>query len=115
MNSKKHYEITGAENTPILTNLKKASQIHHSITVRIPLIPGFNDDYENIVKSAEFVRNLKSVSLIEILPYFDFGKSKYEMLDLEYKIPRVRPPTSDLLRQTEAIIKRHGIECSIVQ
>ena len=49
VNPKKHKELTGVDNKLILENLKKAVESGISkIILRVPLIPGFNDDEENI-------------------------------------------------------------------
>ena len=114
MDSKRHQELTGVRNEFIHHNLELASQFHPSITVRIPLIPGLNDEPQNIRKTAEFVRRLRNIKNIEILPYVDFGKSKYEMLDLPYKIPYVKSPPPELLERTMNIIKSCDVDCSIV-
>ena len=111
----KHYEFTGVKNDLILSNLKKSSQFHRNITVRIPLIPGFNDDMDNITQTGKFVSGLINVSKIEILPYVKFGISKYEMLDLIYEIPYVKSPSATQLNEIKTIINRHGIDCDIVE
>ena len=111
----KHYGFTGVKNDLILFNLKRASQLHRNITVRIPLLPGFNDDIDNITQTVKFVSGLINVSKIEILPYVNFGISKYEMLDLIYEIPYVKSPLPTQLNEIKTIIHRHGVDCDIVE
>ena len=48
MDSVRHREVTGVPNEVILENLKKLAEHGHKILVRIPLIPGINDDEENL-------------------------------------------------------------------
>lgn len=114
MDSKRHQELTGVRNEVILHNLKKTSEIHPSITVRIPLIPGYNDEPENIRKTAEFVCELKNIYKIEILPYINFGISKYEMLGVTYKLLDVKPPSSVLIRERVNIIRSYGLDSNVM-
>ena len=95
--------------------MREFDQFHRNITVRIPLVPGFNDDLDNINQTAKFVINLKKIYKIEILPYVNFGESKYEMLDLAYEIPYVKSLSPNQLKQVKAIINRHGVDCDIVE
>jgi len=113
MDSKKHFRLTGVRNGLILQNLEKTSKLHHSITVRFPLIPGVNDAAENINGLAKFVCNLRNISKIEIIPYVDFGLPKYEMLNLMYQLPNVKPPSPDIIRQTLDIIQSYDIKCTV--
>jgi pyruvate formate lyase activating enzyme len=114
MDSKRHYQFTGVKNELILNNLKRASTLHHSITVRIPLVPGFNDASNNIRKTAEFVRSLKKNIKIELLPYINFGISKYEMIGATYQLSAVKSPSPDLLKDRMDIIKDYDIDCCVV-
>jgi pyruvate formate lyase activating enzyme len=114
MDSKRHQELTGVRNEVILHSLKKTSEIHPSITVRIPLILGYNDEPENILKTAEFVCELKNIYKIEILPYINFGISKYEMLGVTYELLDVKPPSSSLIRDRADIVRSYGLECEVM-
>jgi pyruvate formate lyase activating enzyme len=114
MDSRRHRELTGVPNEPILHNLEMASRVHDEITVRIPLIPGFNDEPQNIRRTAEFVRSLGNINRIEILPYVSFGRSKYEMLNLTYTLPRVKSPSSYVMGDRVTMVRKCGLECNIV-
>ncbi|MFO8084285.1 MAG: hypothetical protein R6U27_08210, partial [Desulfobacterales bacterium] len=63
---------TGVPNEMILSNLKKIRQEKKDLNcvIRIPLIPGFNDDEENVSKTAEFVNSL-GIKQIDLLPFND--------------------------------------------
>ncbi len=80
-----HKRLTGVSNEPILENIKMAAQMIDTscqhLVIRIPIIPDMNDSEENIRKTAEFVKALKVVDRIEILPYHNLGEEKY------YRIP----------------------------
>jgi len=77
MDSEKHREGTGASNELILENLKRLNQdFNNDIVVRVPLIPGYNDDEDNINKTLEFLCALKRVKGVDLLPFNVFPTIK---------------------------------------
>jgi pyruvate formate lyase activating enzyme len=80
MDDAKHKEYTGVSNARILDNLRKLATLGREISVRIPLIPGVNDDAANIRRTAEFVKTLRTLGKVSVLPYHKGGKAKAEGL-----------------------------------
>ena len=85
-----HIEGAGVSNKRILENLTRLSrETSVDIIVRIPLIPTFNDDVNELQRMADFLRPLR-VRDVELLPYHQMGEHKYEALGrtcIHYKIP----------------------------
>ena len=81
MNDEKHREHTGVSGQPIRENLCALCTAfpEKPVTVRTPVIPGFNDGEEELRKIEEFLCTLPSVRW-ERLPYHEYGVPKYEML-----------------------------------
>ncbi|MFP4482447.1 MAG: glycyl-radical enzyme activating protein [Thermovirgaceae bacterium] len=84
--SGRHEELTGVPNEAILENIKRidASVYNVELVIRIPLVPGRNDSYENLEKTLEFCNNLKKIRYLELLPYHRFGVDTYGFLGLPY-------------------------------
>ena len=97
MDATKHRKYTGTSNQLILTNLKKLSYTGADITVRIPLIPGINDDDENIDLIGMFLRILPEIKNVHILPYHDFQKGKYARFNTDYLAGDIPTPSKDEL------------------
>lgn len=76
----------GADNTQILDNLVRLSQTPGvSMWIRVPLIPGFNNRPEELKKIAAFIQRLgETVTRIDVLPYHDIGKTKYDAMGKHY-------------------------------
>lgn len=62
--------------------------------VRIPYVPKYNDD--QIDKIAEFLRPLKNVKAVKVLPYHNYAGSKYESLDMVNILPDVLPTSQEI-------------------
>ena len=84
MDSRKHEEMTGVGNEVILENLERIDERGSPVWVRVPLIPGYNDSSENLIKIAEFTRSLTNVEKISLLPYNGAAGAKYSFLGREY-------------------------------
>lgn len=94
MSSDTHRLWISDGNSLILKNLQTIDCSDHplQITVRIPLIPGFNDDDQNLQATAEFCRHLKKLKEIEILPYHRLGIDRYKHLGISCHCADLIPP-----------------------
>ena len=84
-----HKKCTGQTNELILENLRYIDAMGKAIEVRIPYVPGYNDD--QIDKIAAFVRTLQNVTAVKVLPYHNYAGSKYEALGMENTLPERIP------------------------
>lgn len=91
LDDEKHIEFTGKSNKRIINNFKQlaADFPEKEIIVRTPIIPGFNDNTESIVKIIDFIKPYENISY-EVLKYHSFGKSKYTALGRDYPMGDAR-------------------------
>lgn len=115
MSSVEHTKLIGERNELILENTRKiaAEYADISLIIRIPIIPRYNDSIENIVSTAKFVRRLKRVERIELLPYHKFGVSTYRVLLRDYPLLNLEVPHEDHLRDLEELIRSYDIQVQI--
>ncbi len=85
MNEEKHIEYTGKSNQPIIENFRNLCRDYPNLPkkVRTPVIPGFNDDINEIKDILSFLLNFPNVEY-EPLKYHKFGEGKYKNLGREY-------------------------------
>ncbi|MBA7566243.1 4-hydroxyphenylacetate decarboxylase activating enzyme [subsurface metagenome] len=114
MNSIKHKYGTGVDNKKILENLRKITNLNKNIVIRICIIPGFNNSEKNIKDTAKFVKNLKNIRKIELLPYHNLGVIKYERMGKTYLLKDVNPPRDCDLVKLKNIIESYNIKCEIL-
>ena len=105
---KAHKNLTGAENGHILENLQKLSDLGATIEIRMPLVPGANDDAETLRGIGEFLGKL-NISRMKVLPYHSMARSKYNALGMTDTMPEVESPTDDALNQVVELLKSYGI------
>ena len=102
-----HIKCTGVPNKQILENLIYLDSIGKDIEIRIPYVPDYNDG--QIEKIAKFLKPLKNISKIRILPYHNLAGSKYEALGMKNTLP-TRIPTNEELKNAANIIKNITIQ-----
>ncbi len=112
IDSKRHERYTGVPNAPILRNLKYLASRKRLVIVRVPIIPGVNDDLENIHQTGEFINSL-GLKQIHLLPYHRAGTGKYERLQREYKLKDMLPPSDDKIESVAGLLRRIGLEVKI--
>lgn len=98
-----HIKCTGVSNKLILENLKYIDSCEKTIEIRIPYVPGVNDS--QIEKTARFIKELKNVKTVRILPYHNYAGSKYSALGMKNTLPE-RLPTDDEIRDAENIFSQ---------
>lgn len=109
MDEKRHRHYTGVSNRVILDNLRELAPRHNNIVIRIPVLPGINDDEENFNATGRFVTTLPGVRRVHILPYHRAGAEKYRRLGKTYSLPDLRPPDDDKMNDIAGILGRYGL------
>lgn len=104
MDDVRHRKYTGVSNRLILSNLKRLSAAGENIVVRIPLIPGVNDDEQNLKLTQRFLAGLPNLFGVEVLPYHDIAQAKYSALDLAYRLPELASPTAERVEWAKTLI-----------
>jgi len=107
MNRERHRRYTGVSNELILHNLQTLATGGRQIRVRLPLIPGVNDDEQNIRATGSFVAGCKSIQGIDILPYHPSATAKYRKLGLEYKGGNFTVPSRELINTAQTILQQY--------
>lgn len=107
-----HEQNTGVNNSRILENLLRISFIT-KVIVRIPLVPGVNDNEEEIRSIAEFAKLMSGVDTIHLLPYHTFGENKYTLLGRIYPMGDTPSLAENKIEKLKHIIETMGFHCHI--
>jgi len=113
MDDNKHIEYTGVSNKPILENLKKLAEQGSAVAVRLPLIPGVNDDNDNVNKVAEFILSLPGIKDISLLPYHRAGSEKYKRLKKAYKMEKTQPSPDQKIAEIKTRLEDFGLRVKV--
>jgi pyruvate formate lyase activating enzyme len=113
MDDARHREFTGVSNTVILQNLQALAERGHRIALRVPIVPGINDDGETIRQIGAFAAALPCLSQVSLLPYHQAGVEKYRRLHQAYKLPETRPPSDERMAEIAHILQGFGLQVKI--
>ncbi len=108
MDNEKHIKYIGKSNKLILENLKKLSEAGANINIRIPLVEGVNADDESIEELIKFLKNNINVHKINLIPYHNTGKSKYERLQKVYEGVNFEAPSKESMETIKGKFEKAG-------
>ena len=103
-----HIDCTGVSNKQILENIKYVDSLGIPMEIRYPYIPTMNDNQAE--KISEFVKSLKSVKAMRVLPYHNYAERKYNILGLDYPIPDIIPPTKEDMTHVINTMQGYGVK-----
>ncbi len=118
MDSEVHKEYCGAGNEVILKNLERLTDAGHELILRIPVIPGVNDDEANIRASADFIQDRLQgrIRTLQLLSFMRLGEEKYRSLGRAYPMEGLRFRRSSFQKKVEniaAYFRSRGIHCIV--
>lgn len=87
----KHRELTTQPNDGILAFAAYLNEKHVDMWIRHVVVPGLTDDDKYLFDLGYFIGQFSNLKVLDVLPYHDMAKSKYEKLGMEYKLKDVPP------------------------
>lgn len=113
MDPEKHRIYTGVSNHQILGNLKYLARSGTKVILRIPLVPGVNDDAENVDLMGMFLRILPEIEKVHILPYHGLQDKKYEHLGTNFVGREIKPSTKNEIDMVKQRLQGFGLSVEI--
>lgn len=113
MDDDRHRAATGASNYIILQNLLALTNHHVNIWIRIPVIPGVNDDEANIEATAAFIRPLHGIRRVDLLPYHATGEAKFARVGQDYTLHGTPSPPPGQLESLAAHFRARDLHTTI--
>ncbi|MGN0497957.1 MAG: pyruvate formate-lyase-activating protein [Acutalibacteraceae bacterium] len=104
IDSKDHKDLTGFDNENILDLAQYLSEKNEPVWIRHVLVPGINDDDFSLNKLHKFIKTLKNVQRVEILPYHNLGEFKYEDLGIKYPLAGLRSPSKESIANAQRLL-----------
>ena len=104
IDEKEHIALTGKSGKNIIEMFRYLDAIGKPIWVRHVLIPTLTDKDEYLVKTREFLDTLSNVKKVEVLPFHQLGKYKYEALGIPYVLAALQPPSKERVENAKRIL-----------
>ena len=113
MNESSHRKYVGVSSKLILQNLKKLGRTGSCLAISLPVIPGINDDPENLRATGECISSLPSVEYVSLLPYHRAGIEKYRNLGKPYRLMGTKPPSPGKLQIIKERLEAFGLNVKV--
>ena len=100
-----HIKLTSQKIDAVLNFARFVSENDTPIWIRHVLVPGITQNDDQLYKLGRFIGTLKTLKAIDVLPYHDMAKAKYESLNIPYPLPDTPIPTKeDVIKARETIL-----------
>ncbi|QYK10617.1 pyruvate formate lyase 1-activating protein [Shewanella mangrovisoli] len=109
MNDDKHIELTKVSNHRTLQFAEYLAKRNQPTWIRYVVVGGFTDDEASALQLAEFIKPMKNIEKVELLPYHELGKHKWEAMGETYQLDGVVPPSRDTMEKIKAVFSSQGI------
>ena len=108
-NPDRHLRLTGMDVEPVLNFARRLATRNRAIWLRFVLVPGLTDDPQDIENIARFAASLNVVLRVDVLPFHQLGRFKWDTLRLDYKLRDTRPPSADQVGEACAQFRKVGL------
>lgn len=105
LDSEEHLKLTGCYNKNILNFARYLSAKNLPTWIRHVLVPDITEKVESLEKLGRFIKSLRNVKRIEILPYHRMAIEKYEKMGIEYKLKNTREADNSDVMFAKSIIE----------
>lgn len=104
IDDEKAKDLTGFSNKNNLEFAKYLSNIKLPVWIRQVLVPGYTDDKFDLQRLKSFIDSLGNVENIEILPYHNLGKFKWEEIEGKYELENLEAPSNEDVQKAKNIL-----------
>jgi pyruvate formate lyase activating enzyme len=108
-----HERVTGIrDNEEVLAFARRLAALKRPMWLRYVLVPGLTDVVEEMEQMAQFAASLGVVERVEILPFHQLGKYKWEKLNLDYHLADTQMPSGEMIAQAIGVFQDAGLSAS---
>lgn len=100
-----YQKITSKKIEKSLEFLDLCQRLNKKMWLRQVIVPGINDDEEHILKLKKFMKPLKNIERVELLPYHLYGVEKYKKLGIPYRLDGVKPMDVDKCSRLQKLLE----------
>jgi pyruvate formate lyase activating enzyme len=105
-----HKRVTAnIDNTTVLAFCRRLGALKQPMWLRYVLVPGLTDDDDEMEKIAGFAASLGVIERVEILPFHQMGRFKWQKLGIEYTLAATDPPTEESVARAIGIFRATGL------
>jgi len=105
-----HKRLTSQPNQAVLEFARRLAALRRPVWVRFVLAPGWTDDMAEVERVAEFSASLGIVERVDVLPFHQLGRFKWEKLGMDYSLSDAEPPPQATVDEAIARFRARGLK-----
>ena len=104
-----HKRLTGTDNKSVQEFARRLAAHKRPVRIRFVLVPGWSDDMADVGRMADFAANLGNIERVDVLPFHQMGRFKWDRLGLDYKLADTQPPSRAKVDEVIARFRAVGL------
>ncbi len=104
-----YHALTGVALQPTLDFAERLAEMKKPVWLRYVLVPGVTDKFDEIEGLAAYAARLGNIERVDVLPFHKMGEFKWDEAGIPYTLADTEPPSRELIDQTRAIFRNHGL------
>jgi pyruvate formate lyase activating enzyme len=105
-----HKRLTKTDNATSLAFARRLAALKRPIWIRFVVVPGWTDSLEEAGRMADFAAGLGNVERVDVLPFHQMGKFKWEKLGMQYALRDAQPPPKETVDKIIARFQAAGLK-----
>ena len=98
------------DNTATLDFARRLADCGKEAWLRFVLVPGLTDNDDEITQIAKFAAGLGNVERVDVLPFHQMGRYKWEELNLSYTLNDIQPPSHEAVEHAGTLFRDEGLK-----
>lgn len=112
-NPEQYRMVTAQPLQPTLDFAERLAALGKAVWLRYVLVPGLTDQLSDIEALARYASGLGNIQRVDVLPFHQMGRYKWQELGLEYTLADTDPPEPELTERVRAVFRTRGFaECT---
>ena len=107
-----HREITGMDHKPVHEFARRLAARKRPVWIRFVIVPGYTDNIDEVGRMADFAAELGNVEHVDVLPFFQLGRYKWEKLGMDYKLRDAKPPSREKIDEVLDRFRAAGLSAA---
>jgi pyruvate formate lyase activating enzyme len=104
-----HERLTGRDVRPVHEFARRLATHKRPAWIRFVVVPGFTDDLAEVGRMADFAAGLGNIQRVDVLPFHQLGRFKWERLGMDYQLKDAEPPTAETVGKVIDRFKAVGL------
>ena len=105
-----HRRLTGMDTKPVHEFARRLAARKHPVWIRFVIVPGWTDNMEEVDRMAHFAASLGNIERVDVLPFHQMGRFKWEKLGMDYQLRDAQPPSRETVNEAVSRFRAVGLK-----